>query len=100
MNPPCPRGVFPYTAPTYPRERTKKALSALGFTFADSKTNFIFATHRSVPAAEIFAALRKQGIYVRYFKKPRIDNYLRISIGTDEEMDTVLASLKTYLAGR
>ncbi|MBE5846969.1 MAG: histidinol-phosphate transaminase [Lachnospiraceae bacterium] len=82
------------------RERTKKALSALGFTFADSKTNFIFATHRSVPAAEIFAALREQGIYVRYFKKPRIDNYLRISIGTDEEMDTVLAFLKTYLAGR
>ncbi len=82
------------------RERTKKALAALGFSFADSKTNFIFATHKSVPAAEIFAALREQGIYVRYFKKPRIDNYLRISIGTDEEMDTVLNFLEKYLDGR
>ncbi len=79
------------------RERTKVRLRELGFLFADSKTNFIFATHKSVPAKELFDALRKEGIIVRYFNKPRIDNYLRISIGTDEEMDTMLAFLTEYL---
>ena len=75
------------------RERTKVRLRELGFDFADSKTNFVFA----VPAKELFDALRAEGIIVRYFNKPRIDNYLRISIGTDEEMDTMLAFLTEYL---
>ncbi len=79
------------------RERTKKELAKLGFVFPDSKTNFIFAAHRTVPAQEIFEALRAERIYVRHWNKPRIDNYLRISIGTDEEMDRVLAFLKAYL---
>lgn len=79
------------------RERTKEQLKELGFSFADSKTNFIFATHKLVPAKELFDALRAEGIIVRYFNKPRIDNYLRISIGTDEEMDTMLAFLTEYL---
>lgn len=79
------------------RERTKKELAQLGFTFRDSKTNFIFASHQSVPAAELFEALKAEGIYVRYFKKPRIDNFLRISIGTDEEMDRLIAFLKNYI---
>ncbi|MBR3635841.1 MAG: histidinol-phosphate transaminase [Lachnospiraceae bacterium] len=81
------------------RERVKKELKELGFTFADSKTNFIFAKHGSKPAAEIFEALKKENIYVRYFKKPRIDNYLRISMGTDEQMDKMLLFLKGYLNG-
>ncbi len=79
------------------RERTKVRLKELGFSFADSKTNFVFATHKTVPAKELFDALRAEGIIVRYFNKPRIDNYLRISIGTDEEMDTMLAFLTEYL---
>lgn len=82
------------------RERTKKALQELGFSFPDSTSNFIFATHKSVPAEELFEALKQAHIYVRYFKKPRIDNYLRITIGTDAEMDTLLAFLETYLKGR
>ena len=65
------------------RERTKQALTELGFTFGDSMTNFIFATHKTVPATHLFEELRKQHIFVRYFSNPRIDNYLRISIGTD-----------------
>lgn len=76
------------------RERTKDELKALGFTFGDSKSNFIFAAHNSVPAEKIFTELKSRGIFVRYFKKPRIDNYLRISIGTDEEMDTLIRELK------
>lgn len=79
------------------RERTKLELAKLGFTFGDSKTNFIFATHKTVPAQEIFEALRKNKIYVRYWNKPRIANYLRISIGTDEEMDKILTFLATFL---
>lgn len=79
------------------RERVKKELSALGFSFPDSKTNFLFATHESVPAEDIFKALREQDIYVRHWNKPRISNYLRITIGTDEEMDTLIAFLKQYL---
>lgn len=76
------------------REWTKAQLTELGFTFPDSKTNFIFATHKEVPAKEIFEMLKKEKIYVRYFNKPRIDNYLRISIGTDEEMQKLVECLK------
>lgn len=82
------------------RELTKMRMKELGFSFADSKANFIFATHKTVPAKELFDALRDEGIIVRYFKKPRIDNYLRISIGTDEEMDAMLAFLANYLKNK
>ncbi len=76
------------------RERVKKELTGLGFTFPDSQSNFIFATHKSWPAKELFEELKKEDIYVRYFASPRIDNYLRITVGTDEEMDALLAFLK------
>lgn len=82
------------------RERVKEELRKLGFIFPDSRTNFIFASHRSIPAAELFEALKEEGIYVRYFRKPRIDNYLRITIGTDEEMDRVISFLQKYINGR
>lgn len=80
------------------REWTKVQLRELGFEFGDSMSNFIFARHQSVPAEELFTALRKAGIIVRYFKKPRIDQYLRISIGTDEQMEKLIGFLKEYLA--
>jgi len=80
------------------RERVKKELKDLGFTFPDSKTNFIFASHKTVPAEEIFRMLREKEIYVRHWNKPRIDNCLRITVGTDEEMDTLIAVLKDYFA--
>lgn len=79
------------------REWTKKELSKLGFCFGDSMSNFIFARHEKVPAKNIFEALRKENIYVRYFSKERIDNYLRISIGTQEEMEALIAFLTEYL---
>ena len=79
------------------RERSKAELKALGFEFKDSKTNFIFVKHESVMAEDIFNALKERDIFVRYFKKPRIDNYLRISIGTDEEMDKLFTALKEIL---
>ena len=79
------------------RERVKGELMELGFSFADSRTNFVFAAHERVPAREIFEMLKEKGIYVRYFAKPRIDNHLRITIGTDEEMDRLIAVLREYL---
>ena len=78
------------------REWTKKELAKLGFVFGDSKANFIFASHPEIPAAELFAALREANIIVRYFNKPRIDNYLRITIGTQEDMEKLIKFLKEY----
>ena len=82
------------------REWVKQELSRLGFTFPDSYANFVFASHKMVPAKEIFEALREADIYVRHWDKPRIENYLRITIGTDEEMDRLIAFLKEFLAKR
>ena len=82
------------------RERIKKELSQLGFTFPDSKANFIFASHKEVPAEELFLALRAADIYVRHWNKERIANSLRITVGTDEEMDRLIAFLKEYLEKR
>lgn len=79
------------------RENTKIELSKLGFEFNDSKSNFIFARHKSVKAVDIFNALREKHIFVRYFNQPRIDNFLRITIGTDEEMKILIDFLKDYL---
>ena len=78
------------------RERVKEELKKLGFSFPDSKANFIFASHDTIPAEQIFRALREADIYVRYWNKPRISNSLRITIGTDQEMDVLLAFLKDY----
>ena len=79
------------------REWTKKKLTELGFTFGDSMTNFIFATHKSVDANEIFAKLREKKIFVRHFSTPRIDNYLRISIGTQKEMERLIEELSVIV---
>lgn len=75
------------------RERTSNELRNMGFTVYPSKTNFVFVTHPTVPARDLFAGLREKGILVRYFNLPRIDNCLRVSIGTDEEMDAFLAAM-------
>jgi histidinol-phosphate aminotransferase len=76
------------------REWTKERLKELGFSFPDSRANFVFATHRSVKAETIFTRLKEEGIFVRYFNKPRIDNYLRITIGTKEEMEQLIQALQ------
>lgn len=82
------------------RERTKKELLKLGFSFPDSKTNFIFAKHDTVSATKIMDVLRDEKIFVRHFNAERIENYLRITIGTDEQMDKMLQVLKNFLADK
>lgn len=80
------------------REWTKSELQALGFDFPDSKSNFIFATHGSFDASHIFEELKKRDIYVRHFSKPeRINNYLRISIGTPKEMQVFINTIKDII---
>lgn len=80
------------------REWMKVELRRLGFEFGDSQSNFIFATHPKVEAKELFEALKEAGIFVRYFSQPeRIANYLRITIGTDEEMKEFVAFVEKYL---
>jgi len=79
------------------RAWTMEELSKLGFSMTDSKTNFLFAKHATVPAEELFEMLKTKGVYVRYFKAPRINEYLRITIGTDEEMQVLVRELSAYL---
>lgn len=79
------------------RERVKEEFQKLGFAFGDSQSNFLFVTHPKVSAEELFEALKKEHIYVRYFAKPRISNYLRITVGTDDEMDILSEFLRDYL---
>lgn len=79
------------------REWTKKEFARLGFRFTDSKSNFLFATHPKVSAKELFAALKENNIYVRHWKKPRIENYLRITIGTQEEMGRLVSFIEKFL---
>jgi len=79
------------------REWTKKELERLGFEVLDSKTNFLFASPAKIPAEDVFMKLRERKILVRYFKKPRIDRFLRITIGTDEQMKKMIAALEEIL---
>lgn len=79
------------------REKVTKQLEKLGFSVLPSKTNFLFVTHKSVPAEQLFQMLREKHIYVRYFKKPRIQNYLRITIGTPQQMECLINQLEAYL---
>ncbi len=83
---------------TATREMTVKRLAELGFTTLPSSANFVFVSHDTVPAEEIFKALRERHIFVRFFKKPRIENFLRITIGTDSEMERLFAALKDILS--
>ena len=80
------------------RDDVAEKMKALGFTVLPSSANFLFASHESVPAEELFLMLRDKHIYVRYFKQPRIQNYLRITIGTPEQMEKFLAEVEKYLA--
>ena len=81
------------------RERLTAQLTALGFEVVPSSANFVFARHEGYDAATLAAQLREKEIFVRHFKLPRIDQHLRISIGTDAECDTLLDALKDILGG-
>ncbi|MEY8336506.1 histidinol-phosphate transaminase [Lachnospiraceae bacterium 62-35] len=79
------------------REWAKGRFRELGFFFPDSMANFLFVSHPSCSAEEIFEALKKEHIYVRYFKQERLSDYLRITIGTRGEMEVLFDFLERYL---
>lgn len=79
------------------RDRVTKGMHALGFQVLRSSTNFVFAKHPENNAAALFEKLRERRILVRYFDTPKLNEYLRISIGTDTEMDTLLEVLESLV---
>ncbi|MBY4677111.1 histidinol-phosphate transaminase [Marinobacterium arenosum] len=78
------------------REWTASQLEKMGFKVVPSKTNFLFAAHRYIEGAELMGYLRSKNVLVRHFSKPGIDNHLRISIGTPEEMQLLIDTLKQH----
>lgn len=92
---------------TYFREITKKIiqtrtwvteeLQSLGFKVLPSQTNFVFTTHETYPAERLYEALRQRNILIRYFKTKPIDNYIRITIGTDEEMKQLIRAIEEII---
>jgi histidinol-phosphate aminotransferase len=80
----------------YVREKTAAALTTMGFEVVPSKANFLFIRYpgdlgqNGIGGAELLEKLRERGILVRHFNKPRTADYLRVSIGTDEDMDRFL----------
>jgi histidinol-phosphate aminotransferase len=79
------------------RETFKQQLKELGFIVPDSYANFVFVCHPNIDAKELFMALREEGIIVRYWNAEKINQYLRITIGTDEQMQDVITFFKKYL---
>lgn len=79
------------------RTRFTVALKEMGFNVLPSQANFVFAAHADMPAAKLYKKLKEEGILVRHFNQPLIENYLRITIGTDEQMDVLLTKLEQIL---
>lgn len=79
------------------RQRVAEELRALGFTVLNSQTNFLFATHNAINIKDYFEWLKAQKVFIRYFNLPRINNYVRITIGTDDEMNVFLNKTKEYI---
>ncbi len=82
------------------REKTSEKLKKLGFKVLNSSANFIFISYKDVYAGDLYKQLKENGVLVRYFSKDRIDNYLRVTIGTDEEMGTFIEKLEEIIFQR
>jgi len=82
------------------RERVAESLRGLGFKVLPSSANFLFVKPPRISGAQLFAALREKGILVRHFNKNRIADFVRISIGTDEDMDTLLGACGEIVGNR
>jgi len=76
------------------RERVAAELKEMGFALTASKANFLFAESSRIPGGELYRKLRERGILVRHFDKPRLENRLRITVGSDEQMNALLTALR------
>ena len=81
----------------YNRNYTTEQLRSLGFKVTDSKANFVFAAHPLLDGGTLYESLKQRGILVRHFSKPRICNYNRITIGSIEDMQTLIGNIKQIL---
>lgn len=79
------------------RQRVADELRALGFSLPDSSANFLFVTHEGLSMKGMFEYLKERKVFIRYFNVPRIDNYVRITVGTDDEMDVLLKEIRGYI---
>lgn len=79
------------------RNRTINVLNSMGFKTLNSKSNFVFTTYENQKASYLYEYLKSKKIIVRFFDKPRISNYLRITIGTDCQMNKLFEELKNCL---
>ena len=80
------------------RQRVTEALRQMGFEVTDSMTNFVFARTPAMAGGELYARLKERGVLVRHFDKQRITDYLRITIGTEEQMDRALEIIKEIVS--
>ena len=79
------------------REKAKERMASLGFIFPDSQANFLFVHHPEKDAGEIFSKLKEREIYVRHWDRPRISGWLRITIGTEDQMERLYEALEEIL---
>ena len=79
------------------REETAERLQSMGFQVLPSKTNFLFAKSDKIGGRELYEKLKDRGILVRHFGNPRISDYIRVTIGTDEQMAACLAAIRGIL---
>ena len=82
------------------REYTKKQLESLGFSVLDSKANFLFAQSDKIDGEELYLKLKDKGILVRHFTAQRIKNFNRITIGTQEQMEILIKTIKEIMEGK
>jgi histidinol-phosphate aminotransferase len=80
------------------RDRVTSELEKIGFNVIPSKSNFVFISHPTIKAEDLFVKLKEESILVRYFRQPRIDNFLRVSIGNDEEMDAFIKAINKIVS--
>ena len=79
------------------RKKTVEELKKLGFVLTNSSANFIFASHPEKSGEKIYKELKERGVLIRHFDAPRITNYNRITVGTDEQMRTLIENLRCIL---
>jgi len=79
------------------RDSLARGLAGLGFEVLPSAANFVFARHRSHGGAHLAARLRERGVLVRHFQKPRIEDFLRITVGTEDQCSRLIALLSSLV---
>ena len=82
------------------RRFAAEELKKLGFEMTDSKTNFLFARHPSIPGKELYQALKNRGVLVRHFDDPKLTDYNRITVGSRQQMQTLITTIQTILEER